>query len=187
MKPVLVTRPPLPPMLKLTGKRMASSLPLQRKPEFTLITISRHDPAASSASEQVLLGIHPRAAGTRTFRIYADGSLRGGFVFETEKGLARLTLSSTERAKPFIVGFRRTPEQEEAFLGNHTAHLAEADSSRPRTDGDILPALHVGGLEAGDYDYGGWIGELYLYDRALSNDELYGLFEHLEEKYGVTP
>lgn len=187
LQPVVDSHPPLPPVLMLTGKRMASSLSLHREPEFTLVTISHHDPKASSATEQVLLGIHPRAAGTRSFRIYASGSLTGGFVFETEKGLARLTLSSTERAKPFIVGFRRRPEREEAFLGNHAAHLAEAASSKPRPDDTILPALQVGGLEAGDYDYGGWIGELYLYDRALSDDELYGLFEYLEEKYGVSP
>lgn len=187
LQPVVDSRPPLPPVLKLTGKRMASSLPLHSKPEFTLVTISRHDPTASSASEQVLLGIHPLASDSRTFRIYAGGSLTGGFVFATENGLARLTLSSTERDKPFIVGFRRAPEREDAYLGNHAARLAEAGTPEIRTDDAILPALQLGGLESGDYDYGGWIGELYLYDRALSDDELYGLFEFLEEKYGVAP
>ncbi|MDA3873814.1 MAG: hypothetical protein PF795_07625, partial [Kiritimatiellae bacterium] len=187
LKPLLVSRPPLPPVLELRGSRMASSLSLQRKPEFTLVTISYYDPEASITSEQVLLGIDPRAPGSRTFRIFASGSQMGGFVFVTENGLARLTLSSTERDRPFIVGFRRTPEREEAYLGNHAAHLAETHSSTLDANDKILPALQLGGLESGDSDYGGWIGELYLYDRALSDDELFGLFEYLEEKYGVSP
>jgi hypothetical protein len=187
LQPRLIVQAPLPPVIGLQQSQLISGLSSHREPAFTLVTITRHQPETSVPEYQLLLGMDPKAPDPKKFQLFADDSLSGGFVFQSENGLARLTLSLNERGKPFVVGFRRRADLEEAYLGPHRAQLASYEATDTGRDPTILPTLQLGGLGNGANGYRGWIGELLIYHRALTDDELYGLFEYLEDKYGAQP
>lgn len=177
-----------PAVARFDRSRMQSTLMTQRRDRFTLLLILRHQPGENGDSGQVILGTDPAAPGVRKLMLLADTRLAGGgFLFRTEQGSTRLTLPRRLRGKPVAIGFRRGEEGDSVHAGPLSAVLSANPVSETEPDFDRLPSLQLGGLaETGMY-FEGWIGEILMYDRALSDAEMDAAMRSLEESHGDAP
>lgn len=172
-----------PPILRFSGNSLQSALTPQQDLQFTLVTVLYPAPGEAAKQAQVFLGIDPKAEGSKKFIIRNDPKLSHSYIFETEKGAALLTLPLHARARPCVLGFRRSPDSDRAYLGENFADLSNAAPGMPETAADRFPGLQLGGLEQEALYYQGWIGVFLYFNRALSDREMEILASLLRQKY----
>ncbi len=175
------------PALRFNRSPYYSKIHPGRHPEFTLILVAKFQPADPESPHQILAGIDPISPGDQWFLVRHFSQLPGSLIFESPAGIARLTLSRQERDRPFVVAFRRDTRGDQVRAGPHRLRL----SGRPTEPGSLpapaIQSLQLGGLMDRDLPFSGYIAELHLYRRALTDAQLDLLFDQLEQDYGVVP
>jgi hypothetical protein len=166
---------------------MLSALAPQREQDYTLVMVIQSAPPVQQDSSPVLIGLDPRAPGQQRFLIYQDKGIYGGLTFETERGVARLSLPLRQRNRPVPLALVRNKERDRAYLGEDSSPISTGPATTPGTDPQIAPAIYLGGFPNQERYFHGRIYEILFYPRALSPREIQKLFTMLEERYPATP
>jgi serine/threonine-protein kinase len=173
-------------VLSFGESHMVSTLTPHWEEEFTLFLVAKPEPQPDGAALQLLIGAHPEAEGPSSFGLYVDQALEGGFFVTTDRGQARITVPQDQRNTPALLAFRRSPQGEEVFLSGRKTGLSPGiTEQKPGKNPDILPSIQIGGTGAGDFDYQGWIGSVVLYERALEDEEMAVVLQHLRRQFDL--
>jgi hypothetical protein len=174
------------PVLSFSGHHLVSALMPGQMEAFTLVIAARHT-TSPGPRPQLLFGVEPHPSGWTPFGLFTEPSIPGGFRLKTGRGTASLTLPPAGRNAPFIFGFRRTAERQEAWLAGRKITLPELNLTHPDPEPGHLPSFQLGGTSDQDRDFHGWIGAVLIADRALSDAELQAVFREFRQRYGIRP
>lgn len=179
------------PALRFDRSPYFSNLQPAQEADFTLILVARFLPSPDAPPQQILAGIDPHSPGSHWFLIQHSPRFPGSLVFESPGGIGRLTLSLSERDRPFVLAYRRLSSgnapAETAWAGPHRIDLAGSPTLYPPLSVPPLQSLQIGGLLDRERSFHGAIAELHFYRSALTDDQLSELFRQLEDKYQVIP
>lgn len=186
-QPLLRQEPGTAPVLVFSESRMASSMQLSEREAYTVLMVFKPREASVTEREMWIFGIDDRAVAEKKFSVTSPSNPPFSYAFKTERGSTLLTLPAEDRNRPLIMALRREPGKDTAFLAGLKTDLSSSAPEFPETDRDIFPGIQLGGLEQADRFFDGWIGEIQIYSRALSDGEIRALSERLERLYGNRP
>lgn len=186
-RPVLLAGEGTAPLLAFESHHMVSALTPHWQEEFTLVLVLQETTDDIHDTSQMVLGVHPHESGWTPFGIFAEAALPGGFTFRTDRGTARLNLPLTRRDTPFVLAFRRTVHDQEAFLAGRITTLPDMPVPDPGMPPEHIESLQLGGTPDPKLDFDGKIGALFLADRALSDDELAVVIREFRNMYQIQP
>lgn len=166
-----------PSSLSFSQNVLISGQTPHRNKTYTLIVWVQPDSETKPETNQLILGVDPRAPGERRFMIYIDQSLPGSYTFETEKGSTRLILPVGMREGPIPLALVRGPDEDVAYAGALKSNLTGTGAVRPDTDFKVLPAVQMGGLVDQNLFYKGQIFGVSFYDRPMDPKEVRNIFE----------
>lgn len=114
-----------------------------------------------------------------------DPVLPGSILMASDRGMTRISLTRTERMNPVILAFRRNSNSDTAFAGPWRSALAGTAPALPPLEFQPIQSLQLGGFMDRDLFFNGHLGNLYFFERALSDAELQRMMRHLEQRHGV--
>lgn len=175
------------PGLKFDNSILFSNLPFRPEDPFTYVVVARFPPPNTQIALQVMLGVEDTLGTGGGFRIQHHSALPGSLIFESPRRNARLTLTRAERERPFVLVFRRTPQNDRAFAGTQSLNLSGTPSPLPPAVAPALQTLQIGDLLDRNLPFFGEIGLIRIYDRALSDREIQVLLADFEQRFGALP
>ena len=175
------------PALAFDASLLISNVHLTDEEEFTLILVAFPRAQPTAEDIQLIAGVEHGPHQGGGLLILHNPAMPGSLAFQTQRGSGRLSLTRAERNFPTVIAVRRDETRDTAYAGTHRLELTGSPPQVAPDRSPPLQTLQVGGLMDRGVHFQGWIAELIIYRRALSDGEIDWILHALEQKYGVNP